>query len=588
MIQEFLEIIQEGRKEDFVSRYKNKFSPETLNRMVSLIKPKYLDWVGRAFDGTNFEDNFRKLQSSLKRFDEISSNLTKTDIFQYKSLGELVNEIEKYDSRNRRSVQIADDTNLVYDDGRFVVVNPLTHDASCLYGKGTKWCTTASTPDHFKKYNEDGKLFYIIDRKLKQDDPQYKIALLKKFEGDEFLFDAQNNQFKKGWILDTDVFNKINEAIKKYLNKEFEEQIKIFSDKELARKERERTESLRIRRRYMELEAEAEDRRVENEWSLSNPDIDEEGMKANALLEWLESNSDVEVLTSQDLARLSELKINLETLRERETELEQAGEDTDDLSDEIETIEEEIEELENKVDVYVLVPIGGYYSGTEFEAINGDLQGRRYAVFTEREIQDSCEEYLDGLIDDIGIEGINASFAREYLDTEKIVEEAQEVYDDDVSNNPEVYLEDSDRELSNSQERLIEYNKRKIEAANQLIEELEEIDDENVSTSEKIEELQDQISELEDEIQDIEDNPDGEYKQDAIDEKVEDLVYDVRRNPEWFLNEMGLEWTNYVDKDELIKGMIDADGYGHTLNGYDGNADEVDILGNTFWVMRID
>jgi hypothetical protein len=44
---------------------------------------------------------------------------------------------------------------------------------------------------------------------------------------------------------------------------------------------------------------------------------------------------------------------------------------------------------------------------------------------------------------------------------------------------------------------------------------------------------------------------------------------------------------NYVNVDGVIDDIIEADGYGHTLNFYDGNADEVTIQNETYYVMRI-
>jgi hypothetical protein len=99
--------------------------------------------------------------------------------------------------------------------------------------------------------------------------------------------------------------------------------------------------------------------------------------------------------------------------------------------------------------------------------------------------------------------------------------------------------------------------------------------------------LNDIISELQDEIEEIESNPEGEFPQDLIDEKVEDLLSDVRRDPEYFMSEFGLEWENYIDKDEFVQGVIDADGYG-VVNGYDGNVDEIRVNDTLFYVMRID
>jgi hypothetical protein len=50
----------------------------------------------------------------------------------------------------------------------------------------------------------------------------------------------------------------------------------------------------------------------------------------------------------------------------------------------------------------------------------------------------------------------------------------------------------------------------------------------------------------------------------------------------------GLEWDRFIDRDEFIKGVVEADGYGQTLNGYDGSADEVKVGDKWFYVMRID
>ena len=44
--------------------------------------------------------------------------------------------------------------------------------------------------------------------------------------------------------------------------------------------------------------------------------------------------------------------------------------------------------------------------------------------------------------------------------------------------------------------------------------------------------------------------------------------------------------TEYIDKDAAIQDIIDSDGYGNILNGYDGNYELVDIDGETFVVMR--
>ena len=104
----------------------------------------------------------------------------------------------------------------------------------------------------------------------------------------------------------------------------------------------------------------------------------------------------------------------------------------------------------------------------------------------------------------------------------------------------------------------------------------------------KIEELQERLIEYDEEIEEIKEDPEGEFPDELIDDKVNELVRDVKQDPEWFLSEMGLNWDDYINKDEFIQGVIDTDGYGHTINSYDGTADEVYVDDTLFYVMRID
>ena len=584
----FSKLIKEGRVEDFKSKFGQKFTPANADRIVANVSPKFLNWVGKTFDSIDFNSNFQDLVLKLREFDKISSNLPKTDINSYKSLSELYQALNDYANRPRRQARKVEGGNVVYEDDRFFIVNPLTQEASCYYGKGTKWCTAADSSHQFNQYNQDGKLFYILDKSLPTNDPFYKVALLKKFGGDMTFYDAKDETIKAGkWIAPSEKFDVIVAAIDKYLESEYSEQLKIWRDKELAQKEKQRLEKLRIQRILREREVEAEERRVEGEWTLDG-DCPEEGLKAHALLEFLVDNNDVEVWTNEDREEVERLQNEIERLQ---SEYDNNEDVRTDLLDEISDLEDEIESLsENKIDVYNIIPTGTHYDTTVFEVINAGLDDRRYAVGNDDEMQSSCYEAVENLIDDIGYEGFNSSFARQHIDTDAVVDYAEETYDDDVRNNPDVYFDDSERLLSNEQEEKIGILKMRISQTQRLISNFEEEYDgeDDESIEEKIDELTDLIVEYEDEIDEIENSPEGEFPEDLIDNKVQDLVSDVRRDPEWFMNDFGLDWEHYIDKDEFIQAVIDTDGYGHTINSYDGSADEIRIQDQLFYVMRID
>lgn len=584
---DFLKLIQEGRIDDFKAKYSQKFGEENIKKILKSVPQKYLDWVGKHMDGVNFDENLSKLETALNAFQKISSNLPITDLYQYKSIGQLFSALTDYQTRQRRIVKKVEGGNVVYDDGRFFVVNPLTYDTSCYYGKGTKWCTAASTDHQFKRYNEDGKLFYILDRQAPSDNKFYKVALLQKFDGDRTYYDALDATVNNGWIIGTNKLNEILGSVDEYINDQYPEQVKIYKDKELARKEKERLERERQAQILRQREDEAQERRIENEWALS-PDCPDQGLRAHALLEFLSDNNDAEILTNVDRGEIARIETEIDRLQ---AEYDNDDEVRNDLLAEIEELEDELEELKQKIDVYNIIPTGSYYDTDEFEVIGvPDLEDRRYAVGNEREMQSSAEEYVEQLIDDVGYEGFNSNFVRQHLDYEAVIAYAEDLFNQDVYQNPEIYIEESERELSRKQEEDVKVREDKIQRLSEYISRLESDmdgeDDEEIQ--EKIDELQESIDEMEQEIEEIKEDPEGDFPDELIEEIISDRVREANNDIEGFMNEWGLEWNEYVDKDAFIKAVIDEDGYGHTLNGYDGSADEVTIQDELFYVMRID
>lgn len=582
---DFVKLIQEGRVDDFKTKYGQKFGEKT-NEIISNVPHKFLDWIGKNLDNINIEENLPKVIQGLKKFEKISSNLPITDLYQYKSLGQLLSALSEYEQKIRRQVKPVNGGNVVYDDGRYFIVNPLTLDSSCYYGKGTKWCTAAANNAQFNRYNEDGKLFYILDRTLPTSDKHYKVALLKKFDGDKTFYDAQDQVIKSGWLWNSNKLKEILDTIDTYMGKEYAEQIKIYSDKEAAKKEKERLERLRIQRQLQIERDEAEERRLDGEWELG-PYCPTEGLKAHALLEWLVDNGDVEIMTNEDRVEINRLESEIERLQ---TEYDNDEDVRQDLLDEISNLEDELNELKNKIDVYNIIPDGEFYDTSKFKVIDADLDDREYAVGTEREMETSSYDSIDNLIDDIGYEGFPKGFAEDYIDTEEVVEYAREFYEDDVRNEPDVYLNDEDRMLSDEQEDEITTLRNHITELESRVENLEGMldggeDDDEIQFD--IDDLNEKIEEYNERITEIEESPEGDFPEELIDGVVEDKLSDVRYDPVQFIKDFGLNTDNFINRREFIQGVIDADGYGHTLNGYDGNADEIEVQDEWFYVMRI-
>jgi hypothetical protein len=98
-----------------------------------------------------------------------------------------------YDAKNQQKIA-KKQSEKVYEDENLLVVKPLSYEASCFYGAGTRWCTTRKDePIHFNTYGKTmGRLFYIIFKNKTIQDPLYKVALFFKFtpkEDEKINFD---------------------------------------------------------------------------------------------------------------------------------------------------------------------------------------------------------------------------------------------------------------------------------------------------------------------------------------------------------------------------------------------------------------
>jgi hypothetical protein len=81
--------------------------------------------------------------STYKNWEDISSSVSEAD--EILRLKELENEVKK-----------------LHEDSEWLVLIPLSFEASKMYGMGTKWCTTQE--QHWNSYLKTHKLIYVINK----------------------------------------------------------------------------------------------------------------------------------------------------------------------------------------------------------------------------------------------------------------------------------------------------------------------------------------------------------------------------------------------------------------------------------------
>lgn len=348
--------------------------------------------------------------------------------------------------------------------------------------------------------------------------------------------------------------------------------------------------------------AENQERKESGEWKIGESD---EADKVNALFKWLVGSGVIGTLDDDEREELVELKKRYERL-EKEYESTEDEEEEDELYIKLRELEGDIEGIEERnTDIYnTIVPYGNHYGLDTFNVIPLRIRGSyvEYTVATDDEMDGAIQKYYENMLEDEGIGMVSQWVIENCIDEDGVVEMAEEDYNNDIWESPESYFDDDDYKLSNEQEKRIneltdyiksleEYIERMENRQSELDSEIEEPDEYSKAydeVQEMIDDAEDKKSNTEDEIESINDSA-KEVTQDMVDNKVDELVHRVRRDPLNYLKEMGYsdkDLLNFVDKNCILKTLIREGDYGD-MNGHDGQYDTYRIGGQEYYIMRI-
>lgn len=265
----FTYIIFEGKKENLIDKYKENpsfvGSTEWLEKLIdgdpSQTK-KYSEWLIKQVIGLgnpssySLPDTINMFIDLIEKFHKESNSITPEDIDLASNMSSLVNvdkiktgpkDINKYDTiwalqavlsavskrktEKEKEESLKGETEKIYEDDRFLIVQPFSHGASCYYGAGTKWCTTTKgDTTYFDRYNQSGNLFYIIDKKS-NNNIFGKMAIHISNDGGYEVFDQQDNMRSIDMVYER--FEPIKDEIKKLIkgSSNYEEFKKILNGK---------------------------------------------------------------------------------------------------------------------------------------------------------------------------------------------------------------------------------------------------------------------------------------------------------------------------------------------------------------------
>ncbi len=269
-------ILLEGRKEDAKKRLLNKYpNNETSIDTILGIDPTgskyipYLEYVYNKFgseyerDSDTLQYQYPFLSKGVALFHVNQNKITKEvideyldqsdippvpalkisrapkDIMSYENIMDLykiMTYVDGLKSKTEREREAKEKVNTIYRDANYLVIEPLSHLASCYYGAGTKWCTTATDSDiQYKKYSRDGKLYYFID--LGGENEKLALYIPNAINSPVEVYDEQDievglNSLKLEY---EDLVPVINNLIKDKYNSNIYDNLIRFRNKEISK-----------------------------------------------------------------------------------------------------------------------------------------------------------------------------------------------------------------------------------------------------------------------------------------------------------------------------------------------------------------
>jgi hypothetical protein len=130
------------------------------------VKNLYKSWANKR------SGNPEKALSIIDDVFKYQKQLSKKDFAQYSSYEELVGDLNRI-----KQAAKSEDATKIYEDKDLLVLKANTHEASCKYGAGSKWCTTAKDDSsYWRRHNETGTEFFWIFKNKPQKDPNHKFS----------------------------------------------------------------------------------------------------------------------------------------------------------------------------------------------------------------------------------------------------------------------------------------------------------------------------------------------------------------------------------------------------------------------------
>lgn len=192
----------EARLKSDSSAVAAKVDVDTFLNRVMEVDPtpndKYWQWIVRAYlnKGIRLYEDLYKVTAPLTLFHKFKKKMPQPDINKIGNLNALMDMVEPFEAatsgkeekkNERKELVDSGEAVVLMNNDRYSVVIPKTEKASCVFGKGTRWCTNSTDGNNmFDHYAKDGDLYIITDKK-DVDEKGHQKRWQFHFESEQFM-----------------------------------------------------------------------------------------------------------------------------------------------------------------------------------------------------------------------------------------------------------------------------------------------------------------------------------------------------------------------------------------------------------------
>jgi len=153
----------------------DKINQSSFDRLVEIDptpQKKYVDWMAKTFVDLKMHHLDIGKFEIIKDFYTLAEKgiIKNKDIYSYKNIEAVYDEVKKHeDVKTKGEIEKTvkkEGTKVILDNDKVTIVQPVSREASCFYGKGTKWCTAGDVYNYFNSYfwEKGVNLYYVLPK----------------------------------------------------------------------------------------------------------------------------------------------------------------------------------------------------------------------------------------------------------------------------------------------------------------------------------------------------------------------------------------------------------------------------------------